>query len=160
MPTSKRKDWGSSSSSVSPTKETYSPDLKRCREDVVESKYHVASAIEACSSLNTAVDEIMSQASQSKTNEILNKLSKLDSIATQINSLQDSVNNINKTVTDLRGEFHRLEEDVKTAVCTTNGLNNCVTALKKDVEEGKKNLEDLDKNTGRIRELAFAATQL
>ena len=74
----------------------------------------------------------------SKVDLILSKLSQLESIGTQINILQGSVDRINHTVANLQSEFHRLKEDVRNTVDETSTLRTSVKFLNDEVEESKK----------------------
>ena len=139
MPNFKRKTRGSSSSSSSSI-ETHLPDFKHSREDVLElqdgPKDHMESAIGESQDKATS-EQAMSL--ESKSNEILSKLSKLKSTASQIQSLHVFVDDINRTVANLKGEFRRLEEELKAAVSSTDALREGVQ------ERGQKRCQGWEK---------------
>lgn len=138
-----------------PTKETVSPENKRLKEGQVISQDHVLSAIVSTSSVSTSSDpedEILSALSMAdnlgpKIDEIFSKLSQLDSISSQIKSLQESVDKINQTVAGLQVEFNCLKQDVKDAVQETSSLKSSVKFLNEEVEAGKIKLQDSEEKT-------------
>ena len=83
----------------------------------------------------------------SKVDLILSKLSQLESIGTQINILQDSVDRINQTVANLQSQFCRLKEDVRNTVEETNTLQTSVKFLNDQVEASKKKIREDEENS-------------
>lgn len=89
-----------------------------------------------------------------KADEILLKLGKLDTMTTQIESLQHSVNQINLTVVALKVEVAQIKQDLKEATDDTNDLKTTVSSLRKDVDEENWNLQALrDKNQKELHKL-------
>ena len=84
----------------------------------------------------------MAQDFASKVDLIISKLSQLENIGTQINTLQDSVDRINQTVANLQSEYYRLKEDVRKTVDETNTLQTSVKFLNDEAEASKKKLRD------------------
>lgn len=56
----------------------------------------------------------------------------------QINILQDSVDQINKTVANLQSEFYCLKEHVQNTVEEKNALQTTIKFLNDEVEASKK----------------------
>ena len=124
---------------------------------------HINSSVD----INSAMDA--EQGDQHKMDLILNKLEKLELMATNtaahIHSLRETVDTINLTVAGLQKEFSPVEKDLKGVVTETNELKASVISLNKDVEEGKANFEksnqELDKemNTLRLQLLNYEVYQ-
>ena len=93
-----------------------------------------------------------------KVDKILLKLKQLDIIGSHIKSLQESVDQINKTVVGLQAEFSCLKQDVADAIKETNSLKTSVNFLNEVVEDGKKKLED--SQTENKKELEALRLQL
>ena len=142
----KRKSRFSSSDSDTSTKET--PEIKRSKFEDDPEVVDEASAIELSPTSCQGEDKIllaldMAQDNASKTDIILSKLGKLDTIALEIQSLRESVEKINFTVEKLQHDFSLVERDLKKVITDTDELQESVTSLNKDVEEGKANLEQV-----------------
>jgi len=139
----KRKTRGS----ISPTSESISPETKRLKESVKEHQANAPPAIESPPKTKTDSEDVvlspldMAQDFASKVDLIISKLSQLENIGTQINTLQDSVDRINQTVANLQSEYYRLKEDV-TTVDETNTLQTSVKFLNDEAEASKKKLRD------------------
>ena len=140
----KRKTRGNNS----PKSETISPETKRLKESDKEHQANSPPAIVSPPKTKNDQEDIvlsaldMAEDFASKVDLILSKLSQLESIGTQINILQGSVDRINHTVANLQSEFHRLKEDVRNTVEETNTLRTSVKFLNDEVEESKKKLQD------------------
>ena len=154
----KRKTRGSNSS----TSENISPETKRLKESVKEHQENAPAAIESPAKANSESEDVvlsaldMAQDLASKMDQILSKLSQLESIGPQMKTLQDSVDRINQTVVNLQGEFHRLKEDVRKAVEETNILRESVKFLSAEVEASKKKFEDYEeKSQKKMDDLRF-----
>ena len=150
-----RKKGGSSS----PTSEAISPETKRLKESVKEHQANAPPAIESpaktkAKTRSDSEDVVLSaldmaQDFASKVNQILSKLSQLESIGTQIKILQDSVHRINQMVSNLQGEFYRLKEEVRNTVEETNTLQTSLKFLNDEVEASNKNLEMMKRSHKR-----------
>jgi len=152
----KRKTRGNNS----PTSETISPETKRLKEDAKEHQANTPPAIVSPPKTKSDSEDVvlsaldMAQDLASKVDQILSKLSQLENIGTQINTLQDSVDRINQAVANLQSEYSRLKEEVRNTVEETNTLQTSVKFLNDEVEASKKKLrDDEEKSQQEIDEL-------
>ena len=76
-----------------------------------------------------------------KANDILAKLTQLDTITLQIKLLQNSIDKINATVSALEYEVVLIKNDLKTAFSEMNELKDSVSSLNTDVGEGTSSSE-------------------
>ena len=140
----KRKTRGNNS----PTSETISPETKRLKERVKEHQANAPPAIVSPPKTKTDSEDLvlsaldMAEDFASKVDLILSMLSQLESIGTQINTLQDSVDRINQTVANLQSELCCLKKDVRNSVEETTTLKTSVKFLNDEVEASKKKLRD------------------
>lgn len=146
----KRKERKSSS------EECFSPDNKRLRdgeEELCRREAHEASVIverEQCEeSDNSTLPGLRAmgkdQDDTDKMDKILSKLEKLEFIASEIQTLRNTVDKIKLTVAGLQKEFSRVEKDLKSVTTETRELKASAISLNEDVEDGKANLEILNK---------------
>ena len=129
----KRKTRGS----ISPTSESISPEAKRLKESVKEHQANAPPAIESPPKTKTDSEDVvlsaldMAQDFASKVDLIISKLSQLENIGTQINTLQDSVARINQTVANLQSEYYRLNSGRR----TKNSRRNKYASDKRKIPE-------------------------
>ena len=104
------------------------------------------SAIEtAASVLREMSATSVEQGDKNKMDIILDKLEKLDLMATHtaadIRSLRETVDKVNLTVAGLQKDFLRVEKDLKNVTVKTRELEASIVSLNQDVLEGKASLE-------------------
>ena len=154
----KRKSKLSSSSSDRSSKETNSPESKRLKEGEDDLHCHEAFAVECSTASSEGKNDVvlsvldMAEDFASKVDLILSKLVKLDQIATEIQSLLESVERINLTVKSVQQDCVRVEQDLRKVSTTTNNLEQSVKSLNKDVQEDRAKMgEIITKNEEKLK---------
>ena len=154
----KRKSKLSSSSSDQSSKETNSPESKRLKEREDDLHCHEALAVECSAASSEGKNDVvlsvldMAEDFASKVDLIFSKLVKLDQIATEIQSLRESVERINLTIKSLQQDCVRVEQDLRKVSTTTNNLQQSVESLNKDVREDKAKMgEIITKNEEELK---------
>ena len=154
----KRKTRVSSSSATLSTEGILSPENKRIKDLEDELSCH-ESAIETAASVLCEMSATSAeQGDKNKMDIILDKLEKLDLMATHtaadIKSLQETVDKVNLTVAGLQKDFLWVEKDLKNVTVKTRELEASIVSLNQDVEEGKASLEKSNqKNNEEINKL-------
>lgn len=136
---SKRKARGSADSTSSMDSETMSPEMKKQKEQTPTGK-EKATTDEVLFALDFA------QKFASKIDLIMEKLGKLDNIETQLNSLQDSVNQTNVTVQKMQQEISTLKLETARTANKTNDLEKSLNFFGKTIDEEKQKVEEINES--------------
>ena len=136
------------------------PENKRIKDVEDELNCHESAIETAASVLREMSVTSVEQDDKIKMDIILNKLEKLDLMATHtaadIKSLQETVDKVNLTVAGLQKDFLWVEKDLKNVTVQTRELEASIVSLNQDVEEGKASLEKSNqKNDEEINKLRF-----